>query len=171
VNIFSTWSDLGRVLLTGVVAYVGLVILLRLSGKRTLTKLNAFDFVVTIALGSALASALLPGDAALVDGLLALVVLIVAQYLVARLQVHHRGFRRLIKSEPTLLLRRGEWRDDAMRRERVTREDVLAVLRENGLASVRDAEAVVLETDGSLSVITDEPASDEQSTLRNVRGF
>ena len=49
---FNSWNDLGRVLVLGVLGYVSLVLLLRVSGNRTLSKLNAFDFVVTIALGS-----------------------------------------------------------------------------------------------------------------------
>jgi uncharacterized membrane protein YcaP (DUF421 family) len=57
--LFSSWADLGRVLVVGPLAYVSLVLFLRVSGKRTLTKLNAFDLVVTSALGSTLATILL----------------------------------------------------------------------------------------------------------------
>src|SRR4051794_24742339 len=53
---FHSWAALGRVLLVGPLAYVALVLLLRVSGKRTLTKLNAFDLVVTVSLGSTLAT-------------------------------------------------------------------------------------------------------------------
>ena len=70
---FSTWAALGRVLVIGPLAYVALVLLLRISGKRTLTKLNAFDLVVTVALGSTLATVLLSKSVSLAEGVLALV--------------------------------------------------------------------------------------------------
>lgn len=62
---FNAWSDIGRVLVVGGLAYAGLVLLLRLTGKRTLSKMNAFDLVVTVALGSTLATILLSKDVAL----------------------------------------------------------------------------------------------------------
>ena len=75
---FTHWFDLARVLIVGVSAYAALVFLLRISGKRTLSKMNAFDLVVTVALGSTLATILLSKDVALAEGLLALALLGVA---------------------------------------------------------------------------------------------
>jgi uncharacterized membrane protein YcaP (DUF421 family) len=152
------------------VAYVGLVTLVRISGKRTLAKLNAFDLVVTVALGSTLASVLLPRDAALVDGLLALAVLVGAQFAVAWAQVRSGGFRRVVKSRPTLLLRGGEWLEEALRRERVARDEVLAAVRASGLGDLGEVEAVVLETDGTLSVVRRAARPGGSSTLAGVRG-
>jgi uncharacterized membrane protein YcaP (DUF421 family) len=74
--LFDSWAGLGRVLVVGTLAYVALVLLLRISGKRTLTKLNAFDLVVTVALGSTLATVLLSKSVALAEGALALCLLI-----------------------------------------------------------------------------------------------
>ena len=70
--LFDSWAGLGRVLLVGTLAYVALVLLLRISGKRTLSKLNAFDLVVTVALGSTLATVLLSKTVALAEGVLAI---------------------------------------------------------------------------------------------------
>jgi hypothetical protein len=73
---FSGWDGLLRTLVVGVLAYVVLVGFLRLSGKRTLSKMNAFDLVVTVALGSTLATILLSKDVALAEGALAFALLI-----------------------------------------------------------------------------------------------
>ena len=81
--LFDSWAGLGRVLLVGTLAYVALVLLLRISGKRTLSKLNAFDLVVTVALGSTLATVLLSKSVALAEGVLALGLLILLQYVIA----------------------------------------------------------------------------------------
>jgi len=86
----------------GICAYAALVLMLRVSGKRTLSKMNAFDFVVTIALGSTLASLLLSKDVPLAEGLLALGLLISLQWVVAWMAIRFTGWRMLIKSEPRL---------------------------------------------------------------------
>ena len=152
---FDSWSDLVRVVVVGSIAYAALVIFLRATGKRTLSKLNAFDLIVTVALGSTLATILLNKDVSLAEGLVAFLLLIGLQYGITWLSVRSGRFRGLIKAEPTLLLYRGRYLHDAMRRQRVTPEEVMAALRAEGIPRVEAAGAVVLETDGSISVIPD----------------
>ncbi|WP_245185926.1 DUF421 domain-containing protein [Falsiroseomonas frigidaquae] len=151
--LFQDWNSLLRVLLVGSLAYPALVLFLRVSGKRTLAKLNAFDLVVTVALGSTLATVLLNRSVTLAEGLVALLLLIGLQFLVAWLSVRSGRFSDLVKSEPTLLLHKGQLLEAAMRRQRVTRAEMLAALRAGGLSGPENAESVVLETDGTLSVV------------------
>ena len=151
--------DLIRVLIVGSLAYIGLVAFLRISGKRTLAKMNAFDLVVTVALGSTLATVLLNSDVSLSEGLLAFVLLCSLQYAVAWLSVRSRGFREIIKSEPALLLRSGAYLRGAMRHERVTEDEIRAAVRAAGHSDPMQVEAVVLETDGTFSVIVEPPSS------------
>ena len=150
---FDGWDSLIRTAVVGVLAYGALVTFLRISGKRTLAKMNAFDWVVTVALGSALATILLNKDVALAQGALGLALLIGFQYVVAWSSVRTRRVRSLIAGDPTLLLYQGSFLREAMQRERVSEEDVHSALRSSGMASPAQAEAVVLETDGSFSVI------------------
>jgi uncharacterized membrane protein YcaP (DUF421 family) len=165
--LFQDWTGLGRTLLVGLLAYVGLVVLLRVSGKRTLTKLNAFDLVVTVALGSTLATILLSEDVALAEGLVAFAVLVGAQYVVTKLSLQSEAVRRFAKADPALLVLRGELLPAVLERERVSEQEVLAAVRSEGLARVEDAFAVVLETDGSFSVIAE--GAEPPSALRTVR--
>ena len=167
--LFDSWAGLGRVLLVGTLAYVALVLLLRISGKRTLSKLNAFDLVVTVALGSTLATVLLRKSVALAEGALALALLISLQYAIAWLSVRSPRLEGMIKAEPTLLLHRGRFLEQAMRAERITREEILAALRASGAAEPQAIAAVVLETDGSLSVIAQADTSAGIGTLDTVR--
>ncbi|MFC7550478.1 hypothetical protein [Plantactinospora sp. GCM10030261] len=95
-------GDLLRLLVVAVLVYPALVVILRVSGKRTLSKLNAFDLVVTVALGSTLATILLSRDVSLAEGALALALLVGLQYLVAVLAVRWPPSQRLLKSQPTL---------------------------------------------------------------------
>lgn len=155
---FDSWSDVGRVMLAGALAYAALVLMLRISGKRTLSKMNAFDLVVTVALGSTLATILLSSETALAEGVAALATLIGLQYLVAWGSVRSRRIGALVKSEPRLLYFDGEFLQDALRAERVTESEIAAAARENGAASLEQVTAVVLETSGDFAVISG-PAS------------
>ncbi|WP_374471634.1 DUF421 domain-containing protein [Phenylobacterium sp.] len=150
---FTNWNDIGRVLAVGAAAYVSLVLILRISGKRTLSKLNAFDFVVTIALGSTLASVLTSKTLSLAEGVTALALLVGLQLVVTSLAVRSRRFDRIVKSEPSLLLRNGELLSDAMRRERVTPDEVMSAIRDAGATTFAAASAVILESDGTLTAL------------------
>jgi len=150
---FHSWTELLRIALVGVFAYAALVALLRGSGKRTLTKMNAFDFVVTIALGSMLASVILSKDVALAEGLLALGLLVGLQYAVTWASVRSSLVRRVVKSEPSLLFYEGRMLEQALRAQRVTQAEVRAAVRASGMGDLQEVEAVVLETDGTFSVI------------------
>jgi len=126
------------------------------------------DFIVTVALGSALARVIL-SQTPLLDGVLAFALLVGLQLAITWLAVRSRRVHRWVKSSPTLLLEDGAFLDENLRRERVTRSEVLAAIRGRGLAAVEDVAAVVLETDGSLSVIG-EASPGRRSALADVRG-
>lgn len=150
---FDAWSPVVRVLVLGISAYILLVLLLRISGKRTLAKLNAFDLVVTVAMGSALATIILSKDTPLAEGVAAFLVLVVAQYLIAALSARFRVVETIAKADARCLLIDGEMREQAMKDERGTRAEMLSAICGAGHGDIADIAAVVLETDGSLSVI------------------
>ena len=151
--IFTDMASLFRILVVGIGAYVALVGVLRLNGKRTLSKMNAFDLVVTVALGSTLATVLLSKDVPLVEGIAAFVLLATMQFAVTWSSVRSKRFRKWIKAEPRILLRDGNFDDAALRDERVTRDDVMAGIRGQGYSAASRIDTVTLETDGSMSVI------------------
>jgi uncharacterized membrane protein YcaP (DUF421 family) len=167
---FDSWSDLTRVAVIGASAYVTVVVVLRLTGKRTLAKLNAFDLVVTVALGSTLATILLSTDVSWTEGALGLLVLALLQTGVAWVTVRRPELRQAVTARPSLLLADGRLRPAALRAERVTEGEVRQAVRASGYGDLSSIAAVVLESDGSLSVI---PASQagNGSSLRGVRGF
>ena len=150
--IFDGWDGVLRILLIAPAAYVALILILRMSGKRTLAKLNAFDFVVTIAIGSTLASVITSSTLSLVDGLVALGLLVGMQFIVTAASVRLPWVNDVVKAEATLLVRKGELLPGAMRRQRITTDEIEAAIRQSGGRGVQDAEAVFLETDGSLAV-------------------
>ena len=157
---FDTWSQVLRVLLVGAATYAGLVLLLRISGKRTLAKLNAFDLVVTVALGSTLSSVLLDGAISWTEGMVALATLVVLQLLVALVTTRVPRARDVVTARPTLLLHDGELDEATARRARVTPAEVRQAVRSSGQGDLRGVAAVVLETDGTLSVVPRASAGD-----------
>ena len=150
---FDGWNSLGSTLTTGVVAYAALVAFVRMSGKRTLGKMNAFDLVVTVALGSTLSSIVLSPDVTVADGITALALLILLQFAVSWTSVRWRLFERSVKSRPTLLAYRGVVRREALVRQRVSEDELHAALRGSGLAELQQVGAAVLETDGTISIV------------------
>ena len=161
------WFGLLRVLIVGCLAYLVLIVWLRITGKRTLSKWNAFDFVVTIALGSTLASVIISRDVPLIEGVAALGLLVGLQFAITWLSVRVTTLRKLVKSEPALLLDNGKFLEEAMLRERVSRSEVRMAIRAQGAAAVEEIEAVVPETDGSFSVIR-KSEIDSRSALEDV---
>jgi uncharacterized membrane protein YcaP (DUF421 family) len=144
-----------RTVVVGALAYVALVAMLRVSGKRTLSQMNAFDFVVTVALGSTLATILLSNEVSLAQGLTALALLIGLQFLITWTSVRSRTTSRLVKSEPTAVVWRGQMLHATMARERLLEAEVDAAVREHGLPAAEAADLVILETDGTISVVAD----------------
>jgi uncharacterized membrane protein YcaP (DUF421 family) len=150
---FDSWESIIRTLVITVLAYLLLVFLLRVSGKRTLSKMNAFDFIVTIALGSTLATVILNKSVALADGILAFFLLIVLQYIMTYMEARSKNISNLIKATPSLLVYKGRMLKATMLEERVNEDEIHAVVRKSGLASMQDVGAVILETDGTLTLI------------------
>lgn len=167
---FNIPSPFLSTIVLGTIAYIAIIAMLQISGKRTLSKWNSFDFVITIAFGSILASILVSTNNTFGVGLLAFGLLVIFQYFLTWLSVRSDWVQKLIKAEPALLLYQGQMQKDVLKRERVAEGEVLAALRSSGIGAIEDADAVVLETDGSFSVI--ENLSDSTaSALRDVKEF
>ncbi|WP_250445692.1 DUF421 domain-containing protein [Actinotalea sp. C106] len=167
---WDSWSDLARVVLVGTSAYVALVLLLRVSGKRTLAKLSAFDLVVTVALGSTLATILLSADVSWAEGVVALALLAGLQLTVSWATTHLPGGRSVVTARPSLVLRDGVPDTTAMRRQRLTLDEVRQAVRATGAGGFDQVAAVVLESDGTLSVVTRDEVGDG-AALAGVPGW
>ena len=157
---FDSWGDIARVLLVGSAAYATLIVVLRLSGKRTLSQLNAFDFVVTVAIGSTLATILLSSDVSWSEGLAALALLVGLQLVVALVSSRWPRTRSVVSAQPVVLVRDGALRRDAIARNRLTETEVEQAVRSSGSGDLASIAAIVLETNGTLSVIPREKYGD-----------
>ncbi|MEX1078342.1 MAG: YetF domain-containing protein [Homoserinimonas sp.] len=157
---FDSWSDVFRTMVIGSAAYFSLIAILRFSGKRTLAQLNIFDFVVTVALGSTLATILLTANVSWSEGVAALALLAGLQFLVALLSSRWPALRSVITSQPAVLVWHGELQDGAIAANRLGRSEVLQAIRSSGRGDVSMIAAVVLESNGTLSVISHDQYGD-----------
>ncbi len=163
-----SWEDVFDVLWIGVLIYIVLIVFLRASGNRTLSKLNSFDFVVTIALGSTLSAILVNRDVSFIEGAVALGLLVLLQFIITWLSRRSSGLKRIITTEPTILYCDGEIRDKAMTKVRITHDELISTVRKQGIGDLEEVAAVVMESDGKLSVIS-KSKSGKMGALKGLR--
>lgn len=167
---FSSVDSILRVLLVGPLAYVLMVAAIRLSGKRVLSKLNAFDMVVTVAMGSLLATILTSADLSLATGLTGIVLLLVLQVAVTLITSRFVQGETVVRARPTLLVRHGVALREAIESSRLTDAEVLQAIRSKGFGGLDEIAAVCLESDGTLSVVGASSLGDARA-LHDVSGW
>lgn len=167
--LFNSWEDIARVVVVAVLGYLTFTIIIRFSGKRTISKMNTFDIILSIAIGSLLGRTILAKDAALLESVAALGTLILMQALFTWMSTRHAGIRDLVHPRPALLFYHGELFLSTMHRARVSNEDIREAVRSKGMASMDEVDAVVLEPDGKLSIVKRSPSGNED-TLSSMIG-
>ena len=136
------------------VALLWVLLLVRVVGLRSFSKMTAFDFVTTIAMGSLLAGASTADSwTGFVQAVLAMMFLLIVQWALALMRIRSRRLRSLIANTPVLLMENGRFCEEALRQTRVAREDVLAKIRTANALRLDDVRAVVLENTGDISVL------------------
>jgi uncharacterized membrane protein YcaP (DUF421 family) len=167
VVFWNGWEPLMRILIVGTLIYISVISILRVSGKRTLASMNAFDFIITVALGSTFGRVLTAKQVAVSEAIVSFLLLISLQYVVSYLEVRSPFFHKLVTSQPRLLYYKGNFIDKNLRKERLLEEDLVGAVRKKKFASLDDVEAIVLETDGQFSVIK-KSSNTQSSTIHEL---
>lgn len=166
--LFKDWASLWHVAVCAVISYFTLFAFIRISGKRALSKLTAFDFVVTITLGSTLASMML-GKSTVAEGAIALLIMICLQFLLAYVAKESKVMEKVLNSTPTLLYYNGSFIKEEMDREVVTKEEIYAAVRKFRIYNLSQVRAVVMEINGELTVVKNEiEQNDEGHSLLDI---
>jgi uncharacterized membrane protein YcaP (DUF421 family) len=164
-----TWHGAGVIAWKTAVVYVFLVAGLRLLGKRELGQMSLYDLVLIIILGNAVQNSMINNDNTLGGGVVAATVLLVANRVLNVVLVKSTRAERALVGEPVLLVSDGVPVAGAMQRERITRDQLDAALREHGFESLDGVHAVILEVDGTMSVIPRQATV--MKTRRHYRGL
>ena len=149
---FDGWGNIVSILICAPLLYLAVIGFIRLSGKRSTSQMNNFDWIVTVAMGSLVASCLVLEDVTLVEALFAIGALMALQYVFTFGAARLEWVEQLIKSKPAMLYNNG-YCSDAMSAERITESEVTAAIRENGFASLDQVRWIILESDASFSVV------------------
>ncbi len=152
-NLLNLGEPVLEIMFRAALVYLLVLIALRLSGKREIGQMNAFDLVLLLLLANAVQSSMVGADVSIVGGLVAGGTLVAMNVLVATLRLRSPRLRRLLQGTPTVLVLHGELQPAALKREAIDEDTLHAALREHGFAEVSEVEMVVLEIDGSISVV------------------
>lgn len=165
---FDNIDKLGRIVLTTVMVYVLIVLVTKVSGKRSTSQLNNFDWIVTVMIGSLGASTILLKDIPFVEGVSSILVLYLLQFLVTKYASISPQFSSFILSEPRIVFYQGQFLPDAMRAERLTRQEIECAMRSEGVHRFDDIEAIVFESDAKLTIIPKPSPTDASDNDQNT---
>ncbi|GEB72608.1 hypothetical protein PC2016_3541 [Pseudoalteromonas carrageenovora] len=166
---FESWSEIARIVTTTLIIYPFLILATHILGKRSFAKMNNFDWIITVAAGSILGSAILLKDVVIVEVLVAVSLLLFLQYLLTWISAHFSTFDKVVKTSPQLVFFDGEYLEAAMKDTRLTSTEVEASVRKAGFGDLSTVMAVVFEADGELSIVPKSKNYDQLiMKLRNV---
>ena len=167
---FESWSEIARIVTTTLIIYPFLILATHLLGKRSFAKMNNFDWIITVAVGSILGSAILLKDVVIVEVLVAVSLLLFLQYLLTWISAHFSTFDKVVKTSPQLVFFDGEYIEAAMKDTRLTSTEVEGSVRKAGFGDLSTVMAVVFEADGELSIVPKSEKYDQLiMKLRNPR--
>lgn len=158
------FKELIRIFFICFATYVSVVIMMRISGKRTLSKLNSFDFITTLSLGSIMASTA-TNSLELHKGLVAFASIVFFQFVVSKLTTKYTVVQKAVLFRPTLLFYEGDFIIETLKKERISKQEIHETIRQNGTDAIENVKAVVLEGEGSLSVI---PYADQDGDYQSI---
>lgn len=171
--ITTTWSDAAMTAVSALGIYAAVVLYTRLAGLRSFSKMSSFDFAMTVAIGSLIATTVLTADPPLLRAAAALATLYLLQFGVAWLRVRFDAVGHTVDNQAVLLMEDGRILEDAMRRAAVSRSDLIAKLREANVLRLEQVRAVVMETTGDISVLHADDGDErpvDDVILEGVRG-
>jgi uncharacterized membrane protein YcaP (DUF421 family) len=167
---FESWDSLYKIFISALVGYLILIFYVRFAGKRSTAKMNNFDWIVTVAVGSIMASMAVLKDVTVSDGALAMALLLGLQYLMTMATSRWLWARKLFLASPTVLYAHGNFHKEEMQKQRVSESEIISAIRENGVGSLKDVAVITLEPDAELSVVK---AGEDGSldTVESVPGY
>lgn len=156
-----------RILVVGTLGYIALVMILKISGKRTLAKMNAFDFIITVTIGSAFGRVLTAKSVGVVEAIIAFALLAFLQYIFAVLELRSKLFKKLVTNSPALLYYKGEFHERNLKEARLSKDELLGAARKKGYGTLKNVDVIILESDASFSIIGESKDGDG-STYHSV---
>ena len=151
-----------EIIINSILIMASLILFIRLCGLKSFSKMTSFDFAVTIAIGSILASTVVSKSVKLQHGILAIGSLFLLQYLSSYVRTRNSFFNSLINNTPMVLYRDGKFYDQNLKKCDLRKEDIYAKLREANAINIDNVKAVIFESTGDVSVLHGDKQPDEE---------
>ncbi|MCS3870001.1 uncharacterized membrane protein YcaP (DUF421 family) [Chryseobacterium ginsenosidimutans] len=149
--------------------YLFMVVAIRLFGKNQLSQLNAGDVVLLLLISNAVQNAMVGQDTSLQGGLIAALVLFVANFIVKRLMFSNRKFESFLEDDPVILIRDGVIDEKSLDEVKITKDELQEAIREHGVDGIKNVKLSILEVDGNISVISEDENSKQTNYSRIKR--
>jgi uncharacterized membrane protein YcaP (DUF421 family) len=159
----TSWEALISIIIAAIGIYAAVILFTRIAGKRSFSKMSSFDFAMTVAIGSIIASTVLSASVSLIQGVTGLATVYFLQISAAYLR-RYPFFHSVLDNTPLLLMDGTNILEENLRKARVTKGDLRAKLREANVIKLSQVRAVVFETTGDISVLH---TSDENKDLED----
>lgn len=145
--------DIVLILIRSVFAFLVLLVLTRLMGKKQISQMTFFDYVVGITIGSIAAAVSVDRNVTMLDGIVSTLIWGIFTIMLSTIALKSYRFRKLVEGEPMILIKRGKVLENNLRKARMDATELMENLRENRVFNLADVEFAVLETNGQLSVL------------------
>ncbi|MEA1848523.1 MULTISPECIES: DUF421 domain-containing protein [Chryseobacterium] len=159
------------VVLRSLCVYLFMVIAIRLFGKNQLSQLNAGDVVLLLLISNAVQNAMVGENTSLQGGLIAALVLFIANFIVKRFMFSNRKFESFLEDDPVILVKDGKVDEQALNRVKISRSELDEAVREHGVDGIENVKLSVLEVDGNISVISEDEHSKQTHYSRIKRKY
>ncbi|NML57138.1 DUF421 domain-containing protein [Chryseobacterium cheonjiense] len=151
--------------------YLFMVIAIRLFGKNQLSQLNAGDVVLLLLISNAVQNAMVGENTSLQGGLIAALVLFIANFIVKRLMFSNKKFSSFLEDDPVILIKDGKVEQEALDKVKISRDELDEAVREHGVNGIKNVKLSVLEVDGNISVISEDEQSKQTHYTRIKRKY
>ena len=165
----TNWHGAFEIVLRTTIIYVLVLVGIRLTGKREVGQMTPFDLTLLLLLSNSVQNAMTGPDTSLVGGIVAALVLLVLNYVLAEVSGVNRRFRKLIQGSPSLLVHNGEVVTAHMAKEHVSMDELNRAFREHGCVDAKDVALAVLEVDGSISVLKNDDIPESVNPHRRLK--
>ena len=165
------WQQVVGIFVAAIGIYIGLMLPTRLMGLRSFSKLSSHDFAMTVGVGSILASTVLSKTPALLQGFIAMIALFAIQAFISVLRRHSKPLKAMVDNQPIVLMAHGQYISKNLKEANLAKSDVQEVLRKNGIKSLQQVFAVIMETTGDMSVIKDDDTTTDMSIFDDIRDY
>lgn len=159
-----TWTEIGEILLRVLIVYLIVLAGMRLLGKREIAQLSVIDFVLVLLIANAVQNAMVGEDTSVIGGIVAAAALFGINFVMRWVILRNKRINRLLEGEPVMLIYKGKIQTKNLRRVQITDDELMAVVREHGVAGPEDVDLAMLEVNGSISILSNNFSNQTRKT-------